>query len=351
MGLPHYNMDDPESDYHNFSQTPSSNHRLPTLNGVQALLDAVEKHKPISTNLTTLNAILSGSSTDVPHEEGLPRGGVTEIYGAPGSGKTHLAMQLAANALRQSDDARVVWIDTATKFPYARLEELLEGPEKTEKVNGDATQKPNDVDGGNECLSPQERLTHFYISSLTLLLSVLMHPSRDFFPDKTSLLVIDDFSGVVMEGLPRDERVTTAEPTEGRQLLSHENILSKSIALRRAAMLSAISSGLARLAASYSIAVVVLSKATSNRKSGTKIATMRSILNSSQWNENVATRIVIYRMFWPKLDRTTMGRVARRKQRRKEKHALRVAEVERIGGKDVQADGVRFVILSVSSTL
>lgn len=150
-----------------------------------------------------------------------------------------------------------------------------------------------------------------------------------------------------MDGLPQDERINTSASTEARQSLSHENIISKNIAVRRAAMLSAISAGLSRLAASYSIAVVVTSKATSNRKSGTKIATMKSILASSQWNENVSVRIVVYRMFWPKIDRTAWTRPAKRKQRMKEKHALRVAEIERLGGKDVQVEGVRFIILTV----
>lgn len=350
MGIPHYSMDDPEPDYHNFSQPSSSNHRLPTLNGVQALLDAVEKHKPISTNLVTLDSILCQSGTGISQDGGVARGSVTEIYGPPGSGKTHFALQLTANALRQSDDGRVVWIDTATKFARSRLNELLNAPTKIEPVDEDTTHQPNGVDE-DEHLSVQERLTHYYIASFTHLLSILMHPSKDFFPDGTSLVVIDDFSGIVMDGLPQDERVTTAVPPESRQPLSHENIISKSIALRRAALLSSISAGLARLAASFSIAVVVLSKATSNRLSGSKIATMRSILNTSQWNENVATRIVIYRIFWPKLDVSTLGRAARRKQRTKEKHALRVAEVERMGGKEIQAEGIRFVILSVSRSI
>lgn len=351
MGLPHYSMDDPESDYHNFSQTPSSNHRLPTLNGVQALLDAVEKHRPISTNLITLDSILCESSSGISQNGGVSRGGVTELYGAPGSGKTHIAMQLAANALLQSSNSRVVWIDTATRFPKSRLKELLEGSIRDQPVDEDTiTEVP---DGAEEVqdLPWQERLIHYYIPNLTQLLAILMHPSRDFFPEGTTLLVIDDFSGVVMDGLPQDERINTSASTEARQSLSHENIISKNIAVRRAAMLSAISAGLARLAASYSIAVVVTSKATSNRKSGTKIATMKSILASSQWNENVAVRIVIYRMFWPKLDRTAWTRAVKRKQRIREKHALRVAEIERLGGKDVQVEGVRFVILTVSVLL
>lgn len=339
-------MDDPESDYHNFSQS-SSSHRLPTLNGVEALLDAVEKHKPISTNLLTLDSILCESGTSISPDGGVPRGGVTEIYGAPGSGKTHFAMQLTANVLRESVNAKVVWIDTASEFPYSRLEKFLNAPKTRIAPDEEASQKANGVDE-DEPLPMDERLNHLYTSSLPHLLSILMHPTRDFIPEDTSLLVIDDFSGIVMDGLPQDERVAAANPTESRPSLSRDDIMSKSIAIRRAAMLSSISAGLARLAASWSLAVIVLSKATSGRRLGSSIATMRSTMNSSQWNENVAVRIVLYRMFWPKIDWRALDREARRKQRKRERHALRVAQVERIGGKNVHAEGVRFVILNVS---
>lgn len=353
MGLPLYSMDDPDSDYHNFSQLPSSNHRLPTLNGVEALLDVVEKHQPISTNLANLDSILGESGADISQHGGVPCGGVTEVYGAPGSGKTHFAMQLTANTLRQNHVSRAVWIDTATHFPSSRLDEMLTGPMQVEPMDENATPDDASITNGGETeeqVSALERLTHYYITSLTHLLAVFLTPSRDIIPEGTKLLVIDDFSGIVMNGLPQDERVPTSEAVSARQSLSHENIVSKSIALRRAAMLSSISACLARLAATRNMAIVVLSKATSNRKSGTKIATMRSILNSSQWNDDVAVRIGIYRMFWPKIDRSVLTtKAARKRQRQKQRHALRVVMVERVGKKDVQADGVRFVILAVST--
>lgn len=340
----YHSMDDPESDYHNFSQ-PSSSHRLPTLNGVQALLDVIEKHKPISTNLSTLDSILRESSTAIALDGGIPRGGVTEIYGAPGSGKTHFAIQLATNVLREDESSRVVWIDTSSELPYPRLRDFLHISQPT--ANGEVKQTKDDSTS-DETASIEERFGYLYVSSFTHLLSVLMHPTRSFISEGTTLLVIDDFSRIVTNGLPQDERTGGIGSGDAKQPLSRDNIISKSVAVRRAAMLSAISSGLARLAASYSVAVVVLNRATSNRKSGSKIATMRSVLGSQQWNENVAARIVLYRMFWPTIDWSLLDREAKRKQRKRERHALRIAEVERTGGKDVQAEGVRFVILNVS---
>lgn len=336
-------MDDLESDYHNFSQ-PSTNHRLPTLNGVQALLDVIEKHKPIATNLPNLDSILRESNTAIASDGGISRGGVTEIYGAPGCGKTHFAIQLAANVLQGDESAKVVWIDTSSELPYPRLLDFLHVPSTTEAED---TASANDENEGKSA-SIDERLAYLYVSSFTHLLSVVMHPTRQLVPEGTTLLVIDDFSRIVTNGLPQDDSFSATGSREGKQSLSRDDIISKSVAVRRAAMLSAISAGLARLAASYSVAIVVLNRATSNRKSGSKIATMKSVLGSQQWNENVATRIVLYRMFWPKTDWSLLGIEERRKQRKRERHALRVAEVERTFGKDVHAEGTRFVILNVS---
>ena len=330
------------SDYHNFSQVSSPAHRLPTLNGAQALFDAAEKHKPISTGLAGLDATLCSTNDVLSCDGGIPRGRLTEIYGAPGCGKTHLAIQLSVNALRDDDGTRVVWIDTSSQLPHARLKQFLEEPRQI--PNGD-TPVVNGTTGHDET-SADERFEHFYISSFPHLLAVLLSPTPEFLPEGTSLLVIDGFSNVTLMGMPQNEKAGNAPTTNGHP--SRDDIISKSIATRRAAMLSTISSGLARLAASHNIAVLVINQTSSHRKQGGKNSVLRSALNVPQWNENVSTRIVIYRDFWPAVEWTSLSREEARKQRIRQKWPLRIAEVERLNGKEVSAEGTKFVILKVS---
>jgi len=336
-------MDDQESsDQHNFSQPSSPAHRLPTLNGVQALFDAIEKHKPISTGVAGLDATLCLTDDALPAGGGIPRGRLTEVYGAPGSGKTHFAIQLAANALRDGDDAQVVWIDTSSQLPYSRLRRFLQAPQETPVGDAPVANGVNE----HEEVTLDERLEHIYISSFPHLLALVLHPSEDFPPDGTSLLVIDGLSNITLLGLPQNDTISSRPPTTNG-CLSRDDILAKSIATRRAAMFSAISSGLARLAASRNIAVVVINNTSSHRKQGGKTSVLRSALNVQQWNENVSTRIVIYRDFWPVTNWTNLDREEARKQRKREKWPLRIAEVEKLNGIEVSAEGTKFVILRV----
>ncbi|KAK5936809.1 hypothetical protein PMZ80_010928 [Knufia obscura] len=334
-------MDDQDSsDYHNFSQISSSAHRLPTLNGAEALLDAIEKHKPISTSLTALDATLCSTDEALSDNGGLPRGRLTEIYGAPGCGKTHFAIQLAANALREDDAARVVWVDTSAQLPYAHLKQFLEAPQRGQEGEVPITNGVED----HEQQSADERLDHLYVSSFPHLMAVLLHPSQDFPPSGTTLLVVDNLSNIAMIGLPQSEKVSNSSAATNGSL-SREDIISKSIAARRGAMLSAISAGLARVAASRNIAIVVTNSVSSHRKYGGKNSVLRSALNVQQWNENVSNRIVIYRELWPATHWASLDREEARKQRIRERWPLRVVEVEKLNGKEVSAEGIKFVIL------
>lgn len=341
-------MEDPGSDYHNFSPSSAAAHRLPTLNGEEALLDAIEKHRPISTNLATLDSILRDPDSTISSDGGISRGAVTEIYGPPGSGKTHFAIQLAANVLGREGHARVIWIDTSSELPYSRLEKFLSLPAPDLASGGEATPRSSE-NVEDERQSADSKLDYLYISSFTHLLSLLLQPTPDLISRDAILLVVDDFSRVITNALPHDERTSLAFPRDTRPSLSRDGIISKSIANRRASMLNAISVGLSRLAATLNLAVVILTKVSSNRKLGVKNASMKSALSSPQWNEHISTRIVLYRIFWPNVGSSKLDKQERRKQRKRESHALRVAEVERTCGKDVHVEGVRFVILSVST--
>lgn len=335
-------MGDPDSsDYHNFTQPSLSTHRLPTLNGTTALFDAIERHKPISTSLENLDIVLSTVGT-ITNSGGIARGVVTEIYGPPGCGKTHVGLQLAANVLIQEPSAEVIWIDTSSSIPLTRLEHFI-------------TPMPADVDppcaSEHDVQAIKEKLGRFdylQISDLTRLLAMLMQPPEQLLSPETRLLIIDNLSNAVMTGLPQNETSIFSTSTTPNHL-SREEITSRSVASRRAAMLGAISGGLAQLAASSNVAVVVLNKATSGRRSGDRIAVLRSMLSTPQWNENIATRIVLYRDFWP-LDVADSNVMDSSQIQDYRDQPLRIAEVERLGGRDIHSRGVKFVILQVSQT-
>lgn len=324
------------SDYHNFTQPSPSTHRLPTLNGTSALFDAIERSKPISTSLENLDIVLSTNDATITASGGISRGVVTEIYGPPGCGKTQLALQLAANVLTQETSAEVIWIDTSSTVPLSRLEDFIvpaADDEKQSKINAQTMEDQMD------------RFEYLQIPDLTRLLSVLMHPPQDFFTQDTRLLVVDNLSNAVMTGLPQNEFLAAVTSTAPNQL-SRDEILSRSVANRRAAMLGAISAGLARLAISSNAAIVVLNKATSGRRTGDRNAVLRSMLNTPQWNENITTRIVLYRDFWP-TENGNANLIDSSQSKNWRGYPLRIAEVEKLGGREIQSRGVKFVILKV----
>ncbi|XP_011165939.1 DNA repair protein XRCC3 isoform X2 [Solenopsis invicta] len=92
------------------------------------------KERFLTTGCSRLDAKLGG---------GIPCRGVTQIYGAAGTGKSQLALQLCltvqlpitANGL----EAGAIYICTEAAFPSKRLQQLLENSKiaKTHSVNGD----------------------------------------------------------------------------------------------------------------------------------------------------------------------------------------------------------------------
>lgn len=113
------------------SKTPSSS---PTLDAKMAALknwgskiNAEDKKK--GTGLTVLAAgeilptprLATGvPSLDIRLGGGLPRGAITEIYGALSSGKSTLAYQVVAELMRRDSDATAVIIDVEGSYSYKR---------------------------------------------------------------------------------------------------------------------------------------------------------------------------------------------------------------------------------------
>lgn len=99
---------------------------------------------------------------------GFPRGEIAEVFGPPGSGKTQLALQVAANALKAG--SRVFWIDTSYNAGRSRLASLV------------GSDHANNL-----------RLVHFdYVPRITVLFGRLFNRARVFPPPDTALLVIDN---------------------------------------------------------------------------------------------------------------------------------------------------------------
>ena len=69
----------------------------------------------IQTSIKTLDKILDG---------GIKNGIITDIFGANGTGKTQLCMQIAANSLQKG--GKVLFLDTTGEFRPERLLEILE---------------------------------------------------------------------------------------------------------------------------------------------------------------------------------------------------------------------------------
>lgn len=77
---------------------------------------------------------------------GIPRRGIVEIAGDPGSGKTQIALKLALEAQRQDPDASVVFISTEHPFPSGRLLEM-EAALKRQHPSDPFVQQHNFADG------------------------------------------------------------------------------------------------------------------------------------------------------------------------------------------------------------
>ncbi|XP_012221734.1 DNA repair protein XRCC3-like [Linepithema humile] len=95
---------------------------------------AAIREKFLTTGCSKLDATLKG---------GIPCRGITQIYGAAGTGKTQLALQLCLTvqlpATAGGLEAGAIYISTETAFPSKRLQQLLDNSEitKTHSVTGD----------------------------------------------------------------------------------------------------------------------------------------------------------------------------------------------------------------------
>jgi RecA/RadA recombinase len=299
-----------EADIHNFSPTQ---HRLPTITGVEALQDAAARSKGISTNLPTLDARLLSHSL-VFGTPGIQRGHVTEVFGPPGIGKTTFGIQVAVNAAQsQQNDCHVLWVNTGSPLISRRVQEMC---------SSDLPTVPALLN---------ERFSYLDAHTLPRLLTVFLHPTTSTPSTRTSLIVVDDLSNLLLGALAR----TSTSSNSSAPAIVREK-LDKQATSKRFQVIESLAAAMSKMAAIRNIAIVVLTNATMSLKDSNR-ALLKPGLSSQAWESAVHTRIMLYRDFADTTQRTKMPSFAT---------GLRYAEVQRLARKDVYIRPVPFVILS-----
>lgn len=264
---------------------------------------------------------------------------MTEVYGPPGVGKTTFAMQVAANALHSpSAHHGVVWIDTGAPLPGPRFKQIC------------AAYKPLLIPGPDTPPSPpvpepSEKMfndvSYFNVPTLAHLLTLFLHPTPEFPPPRTSLIVIDNVSTVFATAFTRfaDRR---AAGSTSRVAESARNVAQQKAANRKWAVAGDLAAAMTKMASLHNLSVLAINQVATSLK-GVRKAVLKPSLSGNGWDAGVQNQILLYRDFAPK-DGTVELTV-------EERRAMRFAEVAKISGKvatGTAADVVPFIIEDVS---
>ncbi|KAI9732635.1 MAG: hypothetical protein M1834_003971 [Cirrosporium novae-zelandiae] len=292
-----------EQDISNFTSTPTSStthHRLPTISASLALKNlALPSFKPLTTGLSKLDAALDG---------GIPRGGVTEVYGPPGVGKTGFCLQTCAHALRASH--HVVWIDACYPVPGPRLNQILTSCPSPPTTSSSQTPTTHLL----------KNFHHYFTPTLPHLLALLLTPppsssssptSPTFPPPGTSLLILDSISTLFSNAFPKNPtpQIPTTSTTSAAATKAKEK--AKWTTTRKYAIAATVISKLEKLATVCNLAVMVTGQSTTkvrregwasgfggNGDGGEVVGTIEPIMTGPSWDSGIANRIVLYRDFW-----------------------------------------------------
>ncbi|PGH09242.1 hypothetical protein AJ80_07719 [Polytolypa hystricis UAMH7299] len=228
--------------------------------------------------------------------KGVRRGEVTEIMGPRGSGKTALAMNMAANVLHNGE--RAVWIDTAGPMNPSRFTDILQkkhshspAPSPTSQ-----TQEPSPTATIAIPTLLATKFTRLHASSLAHLLALLSHPPPNFPPTDTSLIVVDTisspFSSELRTMLPsqsfnniRDTPTTSSRKLHNRRLRHRDELRWK--------LINQLLTSLKKLATRLNCAIVVVNELASRFRQG-KRPMLHESLSGVTWEAGVAARIVLY---------------------------------------------------------
>ncbi|KAI1156769.1 P-loop containing nucleoside triphosphate hydrolase protein [Nemania diffusa] len=254
----------------------SSTHRLPTVSAAQALDDLkTDPQQFITTGLEALDQALANvSDLSLGDDEGsqlcrgIQRGQVVEVWGPPASGKTTLAMQMAANTLR--DGRGVVWVDTFHPLCHHRLREIMSAPFSSSEGTTTSPSVPDAIGS----------LVHYSTPTLAHLIGLLCKPGASSVPSGTSLVVIDGLSGLVNRAFPKN-----VEP--------RQNHKGSNATARRLQVLQYLISTLQKLSATRHILIVVLSQCVTKMQIE-RVAALTPAISASNWEQGIATRLVLF---------------------------------------------------------
>ncbi|OCT50835.1 hypothetical protein CLCR_08547 [Cladophialophora carrionii] len=323
-------MEDRDTDIHNFSP-PSSQHRLPTVTGIEALQNSTANSRGISSGLPTLDAILVNNSINKLSiaTPGIQRGYVTEVFGPPGVGKTTFGLQASVNAVRSAEaESHVLWVNTGSPQIETRLDDLMKA--STIPLNSERPSSPRESVDVDSLLD--EKFTYLDAHTLPRLLTVFLHPPAALPSPQTCLIIVDDLSNLLLGAFSRTPKnLKPSAPAAVKERFE------KQAASKRFQIMENLATAMSKMAAIRNIAIVVLTNATTNLKSSNR-ATLKPALSSQAWESAVYTRIMLYRDF---VDEAQLAEAQEARSL-----GLRYAEVQRIAKKDFITNPVPFVIAS-----
>ena len=127
------------------------------------------------------------------------------------------------------------------------------------------------------------RFHHYNTPSLAHLLALVQHARPDFCPTRTALLVLDDVTVLFPPAAAKPAAKTQSTPRS-----------------TNAALQSVLLNALSRIAATCNVAVVINSYV-STRLRQIGVALLAATHSSKEWDEQLASRIVLFRDFPPRV--------------------------------------------------
>ena len=179
-------------------------------------------------------------------------------------------------------------IDTAHKLSGSRLSDVLRCCQSSKNV--DLHSSPPLARSVNEVL---ESFHHFWAPTLPHLLALLCHPSPNFPPERTSLIVVNTISTLFGVSLSR-----VSESNDTNQTPAKKNDATQWAASRQWSAMGEFATKVGKLAALKNL-TVILSSHTNTKVKMERGAVLRPSIMTRAWLEAIHTSIVVFRDFLP----------------------------------------------------
>ncbi|EPS39047.1 hypothetical protein H072_7187 [Dactylellina haptotyla CBS 200.50] len=259
------------------SSVDYSRHRLPTQSVAAALATQLDHdYESFTTGSEALDKSWGGN--------GLERGKLVEICGAPGAGKTTIALQLVADAVSKGE--QVCWIDTLSQCAVSRLETLL---------------------GEKDIEHMSSSILRYQVISLAHLFALIAHMTID--PSlTTSLVVVDNISLLFAKEFPPASENAASQIMSNKTATNREGFEKQPE--RRTRLIADIASRLQRLSASRMVATIVLNQLATRSVIGGGPLELAPFVNSANytWSHAFHHRVLLLRKHVPRTDLETAKR-------------------------------------------